>query len=657
MKRRSFLCYVMLFLAFAVSVSNAEDPDYSNDWEGAQEIVTDGTIISGELTSGDQDWFRIGSPGYTQYSVYLKGQQGAGYKKMDIYQQDEFGTLYSVLNISVWGDEIYTGTIYIESNLDLYVKVRENPGQYQFYIQSLVQVFPDGYSDECATATALDVAQDPIVGILEHNGDGTLNDDWFVFDTEPQHKYEVRLTHTNNTYVYASLFDSQCNSLVGNSTIITVTSWFGEQYKIRTTANAVYLGNYYTIDIVDLGLCPDDYSNVYYQNPTVVPVDDTMVYGKVDFSSTYQSDEDWFIFTPVPNSLYRITLKGEINAGYKHVNIFQIDAFDDLHKTLEFSSWSNEIQSRTFFVEKPEDIYLKAFYNNGEYEFYIEYLGQYLPDGVADDCSNPVTLTVDAAPMSGTLSHFADGTLESDWYVFETEPLHKYEIRLISSDNSYPYFSVYSSSCSNVLGNNTYSTVTSWFGEDYKLKVNCSSSYLGVYYTIEVNDLGLCDDDYPNVYYQAVEIPKDGTYVDGEIQFDSSYQADEDWFTFTAALEGNYDFSLIGEVSKGYKIVDIYWQDGNQVLRHKKNASVWSDGVSNFTVNLPAGEIFVKMYYNLGKYSISVLSPDPRCGDLDHPYPLGDVNQDCKVNLEDFALMAANWLTCNSPVCQEEAVE
>lgn len=79
--------------------------------------------------------------------------------------------------------------------------------------------------------------------------------------------------------------------------------------------------------------------------------------------------------------------------------------------------------------------------------------------------------------------------------------------------------------------------------------------------------------------------------------------------------------------------------------------------MSNFTVNLPAGEIFVKMYYNLGKYSISVLSPDPRCGDLDHPYPLGDVNQDCKVNLEDFALMAANWLTCNSPVCQEEAVE
>jgi len=34
------------------------------------------------------------------------------------------------------------------------------------------------------------------------------------------------------------------------------------------------------------------------------------------------------------------------------------------------------------------------------------------------------------------------------------------------------------------------------------------------------------------------------------------------------------------------------------------------------------------------------------CGDYKHPYPLGDINQDCKVNMQDFALLAGNWLDC-----------
>ncbi len=45
----------------------------------------------------------------------------------------------------------------------------------------------------------------------------------------------------------------------------------------------------------------------------------------------------------------------------------------------------------------------------------------------------------------------------------------------------------------------------------------------------------------------------------------------------------------------------------------------------------------------------TVVSPEPRCGDLDHPYPPGDANKDCYVNLPDLALMAANWLTCTDP--------
>jgi len=43
--------------------------------------------------------------------------------------------------------------------------------------------------------------------------------------------------------------------------------------------------------------------------------------------------------------------------------------------------------------------------------------------------------------------------------------------------------------------------------------------------------------------------------------------------------------------------------------------------------------------------------PIYRCGDKDHPYPIGDLNQDCRVDLFDLALLCAHWLECTAPEC------
>jgi len=32
------------------------------------------------------------------------------------------------------------------------------------------------------------------------------------------------------------------------------------------------------------------------------------------------------------------------------------------------------------------------------------------------------------------------------------------------------------------------------------------------------------------------------------------------------------------------------------------------------------------------------------CGDYKHPFPDGDINQDCRINIEDISLLAQNWL-------------
>jgi hypothetical protein len=39
----------------------------------------------------------------------------------------------------------------------------------------------------------------------------------------------------------------------------------------------------------------------------------------------------------------------------------------------------------------------------------------------------------------------------------------------------------------------------------------------------------------------------------------------------------------------------------------------------------------------------------PQCGDPNHPYPPGDINQDCNVNLLDLAVVALHWLECTAP--------
>ncbi|MHC4500604.1 MAG: hypothetical protein ACYS21_16015 [Planctomycetota bacterium] len=35
----------------------------------------------------------------------------------------------------------------------------------------------------------------------------------------------------------------------------------------------------------------------------------------------------------------------------------------------------------------------------------------------------------------------------------------------------------------------------------------------------------------------------------------------------------------------------------------------------------------------------------PLCGDEDHPYPVGDINSDCEVDIGDVVILALAWLS------------
>jgi hypothetical protein len=81
----------------------------------------------------------------------------------------------------------------------------------------------------------------------------------------------------------------------------------------------------------------------------------------------------------------------------------------------------------------------------------------------------------------------------------------------------------------------------------------------------------------------------------------------------------------------------------------------WANNSTNTqTYSLAAGKYYIAVQGTCCDYRLRVLSPEPRCGDLDHPYPLGDVSgpngeKDCVVNIHDLAAMASTWLKCTNP--------
>ena len=79
----------------------------------------------------------------------------------------------------------------------------------------------------------------------------------------------------------------------------------------------------------------------------------------------------------------------------------------------------------------------------------------------------------------------------------------------------------------------------------------------------------------------------------------------------------------------------------------------YSSGPQVLTINLTAGVHYIQFFIGnsteIGPYVFSIVSPEPRCGDLAHPYPVGDANKDCVVNMLDIAEMGLNWLIDNRP--------
>lgn len=63
------------------------------------------------------------------------------------------------------------------------------------------------------------------------------------------------------------------------------------------------------------------------------------------------------------------------------------------------------------------------------------------------------------------------------------------------------------------------------------------------------------------------------------------------------------------------------------------------------TTDIDGHSRIANLVVDLGAYELA------GCGDENHPILEGDINRDCRINIDDLALLAVNWLVCTAPEC------
>ncbi len=535
----------------------AENPDFGNTYELA-DTITVGDTVFGTLDPGDEDWLVFEKSQYGRYRFILTNSN-YNWKSMAVYQEDEFGNLIEQGNFGAYyGYQNALATLFFEPAYKCYIKISGDAGNYSIKVEFLDTTYPDSYGDDCQDATPIIVDNSPTIGTLDHTNPNLFDTDWFIFSTQAMHKYQVIITRTDNSNAYFVIYSGNCgSSFSGGNMSHTLVSWFGEDYKLQIIGSNDLIGQYYTIEVKDLGLQSDDYGNTSDLAHTITP-DGQEVFGNLQYASDYNSDVDWFVFPKSEYGRYKFTLT---NADYnwKIMTIYQENQFGQLMEQGSvgaYYGYQNGIA--TMFFELAANCYIRVDNDTGDYSIKVEYIDTTAPDSYSNSCQDATQIFVANPPTIGTLDHVEYNPIEPDWFFFNTEPLHKYQITLTGTYNSDAHFMVYPDNCGNpIIGGNLSHTIVSWFGESYNLNVTGSNDSIGHYYTIQVTDLGQQQDDWPNIYTLAPIVSKDGQMIEGTLNYTADYNADVDWMKFTAAVDGDYNF-IFNNIDYNWKTVRIH---------------------------------------------------------------------------------------------------
>ena len=595
-------------------------------------ISANGTEVTGLITEvGDEDWFTFTPVQYGRYEVTLTRQGGGSYRYCDMYQMDDSGNLgvvdlYPNSGTSMSTTTTNSSTTFVTKENSCYLKVSgvSYTGGYIISIE-LLDITPlDYYPETFDSPQEIIVGDAPLAGTTCPDNLEGFDLDNFSFATEAGHMYKVSLTRgAINSSAGFGLYDEALNVLASNLT-----------EKIFT---ATYTGDYYLS--VDGGTC--SYYEIMVEEIQLVSIsaNGTEVTGLI----TEVGDEDWFTFTPVQYGRYEVTLTRQGGGSYRYCDMYQMDdsgnlGVVDLYPNSGTSMSTTTTNSSTTFVTKENSCYLKVsgVSYTGGYIISIELLDITPLDYYPETFDSPQEIIVGDAPLAGTTcpDNLEDGDIDS--FVFAAEQWKLYEV-IIGRDaiGSSASFDLYDSSSNQLTSNNTTSLLfVAPQSGDYFISIDggtCS------FYTIAVEEI------------ETTPIAHDGTMKVNTI----SSSTDFDWYSFIVPQDGTFNMRYENTTSS-YLHFRLYSLTETGALSLVHDATVRAE-VENHSLNLTTGLHLIKISDAAGLYKLSVSTPlGPQCGDLEHPYPVGDISgpdgtPDCKVDLSDFAALAENWLIDVNP--------
>ncbi len=634
MKKMIFAALVCC-LSFATIVL-AEDPDFGNTAATATEINVD-TTIAGELTAGDEDWLVFTPTANTRYIITFFNPSES-WRYFQLYADEGFDNLTHLHGANVY-KQSQQYAYFFERSMPIYIRVYGNAGNYTITVATDDTYPSDGYGKNAAAATEIFVNNPAISGTLSED-EKPAYEDWFFFSTTALHQYRIKITQAATSSVFFQFYNSDGTQVLNGSTHeLTVTSLMGEDFAIRVVGHNVVAGNYYELQVTDIASFVDVVGNSP-DYATSISVG-TQYTSSIDYESVVNADQDWFVFIPAGNARYQLNFTNP-EYKWKYITVYQDKGGLTLTEVISSYVYFNQ-DSKDIFLNTTDPVYIKFWGNMGSYSFSVTQTEIFPPDSHSQNINAPTSIAV-GSTTKGTIS--PDQTIKQDWFIVNTQPLRKYNISLYCSSNSNAHLQLYGSDNNQIYGNNRGLTFVSWAGQPYKIMVNLSSA-TGDYYELTITEIETVEDDYPNIISQAFEITKDGTEYAGRINYEATALSDEDWFKFLAPLDGNYQLALTS-FEHWWIYFNIYNYNNVGQLVHKGGWGAYA-GVSRPAIYLTAGMHYIKVNGNVGDYALSVLSPESRCGDLDHPYPAADANKDCVVDLQDFAIMASQWLLDNRP--------
>ena len=202
-------------------------------------------------------------------------------------------------------------------------------------------------------------------------------------------------------------------------------------------------------------------------------------------------------------------------------------------------------------------------------------------------------------------------------------PGNLYGIDLIVFGNSYFYF--YGGNVNDSTNMNTCQLTV----EGYFEAIEVSVSQDGVTW-YSFNSGPFADDLFPTQAYKWDR--QHAIWTDKEMDF-------------TKPVDPNLGYSDFEYISAA-DAIDLYDGSGGGTGYDLRNLTDYN----NLAVDPNTGYRWIQ-YVKLNGVAasqgeIDAVSDAAACGDPTHPYPAGDINKDCRVDMTDFAMLAGNWLVC-----------